>query len=109
MLGLGIIVLLNPEGMVVLSLFTKGIGWEDKIFVEVWLVILPFGKMLLLCIGEVNGRLLSPTVSLKSFFWVCSMPILELIMLEPNVRELVLLLFYNVEITARGELPRGIV
>lgn len=102
-------VLLNPEGMVVLSLFTKGVVWDDNIFVGGGLVVLPFGNMLLLWIGEVNGRLLSPTVSLKSFFWVCCMAILEPIMLEPNVREFVLLLFYNVEITVKGELPRGIV
>jgi hypothetical protein len=53
--------------------------------------------------------LLSPTVSLKSFFWVCCMAILEPIMLEPKVVEFVLLLFYNVEITVKGELPRGMV
>jgi len=102
-------VLLNPVGTVMLGLFTKGVVWDNNIFVGGGLVVLPFGNMLLLWIGEVNGRLLSPKVSLKSFFWVCCMAILEPIELEPKVVEFVLLLFYNVEITVKGELPRGIV
>jgi hypothetical protein len=53
--------------------------------------------------------LLSLTVSLKSFFGVCWMAILEPIMLEPIVIVLVWLLFDKVWITVKGELLRGIV
>ena len=74
-----------------MSLFTKGIGCEDKIFVGVGVIVLVLGKMLVFWIVVVNGLLLYPTVSLKSFLCVCCKAILEPILLEPKLTVLVLL------------------
>ena len=54
--------LLNPVGTVVLGLFTKGVVWDDNIFVGGGLIVLPFGNMLLLWIGEVKINRAKPYI-----------------------------------------------
>lgn len=60
-----------PGETEVLSLFPKLLGCDDKMFVGLGLAVLELAKILEVWIGVVIGLLLSPTVSLKSFFGVC--------------------------------------